>query len=92
MQSYSLLAAHIKTFLLLKTGFERLVLFVDYLCSFANVIYFRLVRFSKFLNALLRVVYAISISALSLSAHFFLNASCALNEGFLYLHFKSYNE
>ena len=61
MQSYSLLAAHIKTFLLLKTDFERLVpfvdLYVDYLCSFATVIYFRLERFSKFLNALLRVCY-----------------------------------
>ena len=29
-------------------------------------------------------MYVIAISALSLSAHFFLNASCALNEGFLY--------
>ena len=30
-------------------------------------------------------MYVIAISALSLSAHFFLNASCALNEGLLYL-------
>ena len=39
------------------SSFQLVRIPVQYLCSFITAIYFRLVRISKFLNALLRVCY-----------------------------------